>query len=218
MSAINPCLDSLVKDWYAEVYSFCFIMTGHEEAAREITFQTFLYAGADEHFPQEEHAVHLQMMTYAVRTCEDYYLRRIRPRPDRKQLEQLLNFPIRDPLYQFLCDSLVQKAAIVLRFHHGFTIQEIADILKLRPKKVSYLVEKGYFFDPTEYRAFAPKSDPDDTIAQFSDELYLRFEERSVGVENKLRSIRLAADKNIGWVALGILILFAAAALYTAYL
>jgi hypothetical protein len=57
-----------------------------------------------------------------------------------------------------------------------------------------------------------------ETADQISDELYLRFEERSVGLENRLRSIRLFMDHAILWIAMGILALCAAAVFYTSRL
>jgi hypothetical protein len=57
-----------------------------------------------------------------------------------------------------------------------------------------------------------------ETADQISDELYLRFEERSVGLENRLRSIRLFMDHAILWIAMGILVLCAAAVFYTSRL
>jgi hypothetical protein len=57
-----------------------------------------------------------------------------------------------------------------------------------------------------------------ETADQISDELYLRFEERSVGLENRLRRIRLFMDHAILWIAMGILALCAAAVFYTSRL
>lgn len=215
MSKVNSCLDSLLEQWYLEVYRFCFLLSCHGEAAREIAFQTFLYAGADEHFPNDEHTASLKLFSYAYKTCEDYYLRRLRRRPGRVQLQQSVDFPVSDALWSFLHSSPEQKGAIFLCTRLGFSPEEISVIMKLRKSKLSRILAKEAALSSKELDAILPDSE---TLSQISDELYLRFEERSVGLENRLRSLRLSMDRAIIWIALGILLLFAAAALYTARL
>lgn len=59
---------------------------------------------------------------------------------------------------------------------------------------------------------------PENGAGQMVSELYLRFEERNVPLENKLRRFRLWWDRAVIWIAAVILVLFAAAAYYTAHL
>jgi hypothetical protein len=97
----------------------------------------------------------------------------------------------------------------------GFSQKQISDIMRLRSGRVSRILSDKIMLSPAETAVILPDSE---TADQISDELYLRFEERSVGLENRLRSIRLFMDHAILWIALGILILFAAAVFYTARL
>ncbi len=212
MTMPNQSLDLLLNQWYADVFRFSFLLSCHTEAAREITFQTFLYAGCDDYFSEDENEMAAKLFSYAFKTCEDYYLRRLRPLPSRKTLESVAAFPISDELWAFLKKPIKSKAAWFLSSVLLFSPDQIGQILHTRPAKIQSLLSL----------TSAPSSEtiqnivPDwETTSHFSDDLYLRFEERNVKLENKLRSFRQLTDQAVVWAALGLLLLFGAAAWYT---
>lgn len=66
-------------------------------------------------------------------------------------------------------------------------------------------------------QVFAAMARPDaQEREELSDRVYLRFSERSVGFENRWHALRLRFDRMVPYIALFILALFLAAALYTA--
>lgn len=215
MTRINSSLDGLLEQWYFDVYRFNFLLSCHGDAAREITFQTYLYAGADAGFPEAEEAAAQQLFSYAAKTCDDYFLRHMRRISSREKLQQSVSFPISDALWHFLKLPAEEKGILFLHFNMGFSKSQISEILKLRSGKVSRVLSHGTMLPLEETAVILPDSE---TADQISDELYLRFEERSVGLENRLRSIRLFMDHAILWIAMGILALCAAAVFYTSRL
>ena len=121
-------------------------------------------------------------------------------------------FPISDELWAFLKKPIKSKAAWFFSSVLSFSPDQIGQILHTRPAKIQSLLSL----------TSAPSSEtiqnivPDwETTSHFSDDLYLRFEERNVKLENKLRSFRQLTDQAVVWAALGLLLLFGAAAWYT---
>lgn len=215
MSKANDDLDGLLESWYPDVYRLCFLLSCHGVSAREITFQTFLYAASQEcAFPDSEEAA-VYVFSCAIKTCDDYFLRRFRRVKSRKQIQESVSFPISDRLWDFLKLPFSRKAALYLHGALGMSPETVARILHLTPAKTGRLLSRSFSLEPEELRVICP--DPEDS-AQISDELYLRFEERNVSLENRLRDLRLSLDRAIPWIAVGILVLFAAAAAYTAHL
>lgn len=223
MSPVNPTLDSILETWYYDVYRFAFLISGNGRSAEEITFQTFLYVGADSAIgpdPESRGAV----FGKAWQTCEEFYLRRMRRIKGRKQVQESAAFPVSDKLWQYLKLPVKKRAALFLMANLQFTPEEAAHALGPGPGRAGRLwgrdgITSGNslpFVDALpdeEVRAIMP--DRNFTL-QFGDSVFLRFEERSVGLENRLRQFRLAADRAVPWIAVGILILFAAAVIYTA--
>lgn len=215
MALENANFDSLLTRWYPDIYRFCFLLSCHGDAAREIVFQTFLYAGADNCFPTQDLEASVKLFSYAAKTCEDYYLRRMRRIPSRNALCESVTFPISDSLWLFLKLPTRQKGALFLHKNLGFSPQQVSQILRVS------LAKTGRLLAPSACESALSQEDsasivPDyETASQLSDDLYMRFEERNVKLENRLRSIRLSMDQFIPWIALAILGIFAAAALYT---
>ncbi|MCI9360813.1 MAG: sigma-70 family RNA polymerase sigma factor [Hungatella sp.] len=218
MAVENADFDKLLEQWYPDIYRFCFLLSCHGESAREITFQVFLYAGADSNFPSEADKSSVKLFSYAAKTCEDYYLRKIRRLPSQDALQASVCFSVSDSLRNFLKRPPKQKAVFFLHNNLGFSSQQIGEILNLRPSQVDRLfasVSRSSFLSPDDAASIIPDYE---TSSQVSDDLYLRFEERNVKLENRLRDMRLSMDRAIGWIALGILGLFAAAAFYSSRL
>ena len=216
MSKVNQELDRMLEQWYPDVYRFCFLMSCQAQAAEEIAFQTFLYAGSEPEFEgiqPEEEAFHL--FRRAAQTCEDYYLRRMRRMPSRSRLQESVSFPIGDALWELLRRPYRQKAVLFLHYNMGFSAGQIFDLLKSRTVKPERLLGSLPPLAPELTASIIPD---EETLEQVSDELYLRFEERNVRLENRLRNLRYVMDRAVVWIALLILILFAAAAVYTSNL
>lgn len=215
MAVENSNFDHLLEQWYPDIYRFCFLLSCHGDAAREITFQVFLYAGADKAFPAEADQASVKLFSYAARTCEDYYLRSMRRRPSPSALRDSVCFPVSDALRDFLKLPQKQKAALFLHANLGFSSEQISRILNIRPSQAGRLLTSSpshLSLPPDEASVIIPDYE---TSSQISDDLYMRFEERNVELENRLRNIRLSMDRAILWIALGILGIFAAAAFYT---
>ncbi len=215
MTVKNTNFDSLLNQWYLDVYRFCFLLSCHGDAARDLVFQTFLYAGADPNFPDKEPEASMKLFSYAFKTCNDYYLRKMRRIPSRKILSESVTFFVSDTLLNFLKLPVKKKAALVLHKNLSFSISQTQGILNLSHGKAEKLLS------PSASKAALSQEDyvsilPDhETASQISDDLYIRFEERNVKLENRLRDIRLAMDQSIIWIALIILGIFGAAALYS---
>lgn len=218
MAVENAYFDKLLEQWYPDIYRFCFLLSCHGESAREIAFQVFLYAGADGNFPSETDKASVKLFSYAAKTCEDYYLRRIRRLPSQEALQESVCFSVSDSLWNFLKRPPKQKAVFFLHNNLGFSSQQIGEILNLRPPQVDKLFASASrlsFLSSDDAASIIPDYE---TSSQISDDLYMRFEERNVKLENQLRDMRLSMDQAIGWIALGILGLFAAAAFYSSRL
>lgn len=212
MSEVNERLEWLIDLYYPDVYRLCFLLSCHGISADEIVFQTFLDLGSRRDPYPDSEATTADVYSCAMKTCDDFFLRRLRRRQSREQVQQSVAFPITDPLWQFLKLPVPQKTALFLCHHAGLSTDAVSQILHMTPRRLTSLLQ-GAKLPDREISAIAP--DPG-TAAQITDELFLRFEERSVGFENRLREIRLRMDRSIGWIALAILLVFAAAALYTA--
>lgn len=212
MTTPNQSLDLLVNQWYTDIFRFSFLLSCHPKAAEEITFQTFLYAGCDDLFPEEDIQKAAKLFSYAFKTCEDYYLRRLRPRPSRNVLENAADFPISDELWNFLKNPIKAKAAWFLSSSLLFSPDQIGQILHVRSAKAKSLLSLKSALSPETVQSIVPDWE---TTSHFCDDLYLRFEERNVKLENKLRSFRQLTDQAVVWAALGLLLLFGAAAWYT---
>lgn len=212
MSKVNERLEWLIDTYYPDLYRLCFLLSCHGISADEIVFQTFLDLGSREDAYLDSEKTAADVFSCAMKTCDDFFLRHLRRRQSREQVRQSVTFPVTDPLWQFLKLPVQQKAALFLCRHAGLSEDAAARILHIPPGRLARLLREAEL-PAEEVCAIAP--DPD-TAAQITDELFLRFEERSVGFENRLRGIRLWMDRSIVWIALAILLVFAAAAMYTA--
>ena len=205
MSKANSNFEQLIEHWYYPVYRFCFLMTGKHDFAQSATFQTFLYLGAGKSFSSESEEIRT-VFRAAKDTCDDFFFRSARKfsRTEEMSAEvwKFLHLPQRQKIAKILCHNL------------GFPAEVAADVLKTSAANVSRLC-KGQTLPAEAFSQIFPDTFFTET---FYDDLLLRFEERSVGVENRLRRIRLFADRAIIWIALAIVLLFAAAAIYTSRL
>lgn len=239
-----PSFDQLVTDQFPDVYHLCFLLTGEPSSAWQTAFQTFLYMGtadigtaaapqepgegqADQTSELAPEPVSTQMSggiqeqnvlwSFCIRTCTDYYYRKLRRRPSRRRFEETAAFPVSDSLWELFCMPFQKKAAVFFTDHLGFTPERARSVISgkkagLAPAAPSPM-PSGMNGQWEEVIASIPL--PEDGAQQMLSEIYLRFEERNVPLENRLRDIRYWWDHAVIWIAVAIILLFAAAAWYT---
>lgn len=203
MTPICPDFDEYLTNWFADVYRLCFLLCRQPGAAMEQTFQAFLRLGAGQ--PADAQAARTLLFSAAVRQCEDYYLRKPHRKPRRAALEGMgLPFPITDALWRALSLPFGQRAALGL-----LAADFPPDALKPlgaghAPKDATALLDAA--------RAITTAEDAEQAM---SDRVYVRFAERSVGVENRIHAARSRFDRLAPWLALAALALFAFAAWFS---
>lgn len=216
MAIQHSDFDTLLENWYSRVYQFCFLVTTQSSAADDLTFQTFLYAGS-EPAPDTKEAQSVRLFALAWKSCEDYFYRKMRKRSSRESVEKEWGFSsessISDEEWNVLNSSPSKKAAWYLSQTADFSSQDIAQILGCSVSHAQQMTGDHSLPYPA---ALIEKIPPKESFDEMSDRIYLRFEQRNVGLENKLRNFRLFWDKAVIWIALAIVVLFAAAAFYTA--
>lgn len=226
MQISYPSFDQLVTNHFPDVYRLCLLLTKDPSSAWQTAFQTFLYMGTiAEPFPDEA-AEQNALFSWCVRTCTDYYYRKIRRKKRREFFEQEVPFPVSDSLWELLGLPLQKKAAVFFNDYLGFAPERTRLILKgddltqnashktsVTPQGPKGAKEPG---NEQWQQAVASIRPAEDAASQLLGEIYLRFEERNVSLENKLRNIRYWWDHAVIWIAAAIILLFAAAAWYTA--
>jgi len=207
MPHVNPFLDSTFDLFYEHIYTCCFLFTRHEAAARQVAMQTFLHLGAEKEAFTSPRAAELALFRWLLHNCEDFYYRKLRRLPRRRKLAAQLSFPLSDTLYALLRQSLPRRTAFALHHCLGCTLEETAVLMKKTPAAVTALLPQSAAADMCAALRTLPIAAGDK--AQMSDEIYLRFTERSVGAENKLRNLRTFFGRLVIVLAALVLCLFA---------
>ena len=205
MSHINQALAAAFADRYEQIYTCSFLLTRNEVAAKNATMQTFLHLGAEKQVFPSPRTAELALFGWLLHNCEDFYYRKLRRLPSRRSLAA--SFPVSDRLYAFLRRPLPQRTAFALRHVLGCTLEESAALIKKSPAAVTALLPEG---PADELLADLCKlSVTAEDKEQLESDLYLRFSERSVGVENKLLHIRSVFQRAAVVLAVLVLGLFA---------
>lgn len=202
-----PDLDSDIAAFRDALWRFCLLLTRRPSAAESAAFQTFLYYGSGT--AQTRGREHL--FRWAYRACVDQLYRRGgRPLP-RHRLADALDREIGDDLWSLMRAPLKRRAAAFLVRSLGMSGDEAAFALSTSQKKISRLaVDSTEAFDQLD--ELEPRAD---WAERLSDEIFLRFSERSVRFENRLLRIRSAADRAMPWIGLAIAAFCAAAVWYS---
>lgn len=216
---IRPDMEQLTERWFYPVYRFCYLMTGNPRSAEETTFQTFLYIGDEKRrrpefrTSAEEDALQAaDVFACAKKTCDDFYLRGMRRIKSRSKMQAETQFPVSDALWAFLHLPLKQKEALYLHAQTGLSAALIAEILHVPERRIDAYLKRSSALSEEEIKHIMPSASFTET---FYDDILYRFEVRSVSVENHLRNIRLFIDRNVWILAALVLLLFAAAVIYT---
>lgn len=212
MLHIVPEFDQIYLAEAQGVYRLCFLLARRPGAARRLTFESFLRLGAakEERVADPARARAL-LYGAAVRLCDDYYLRKARRLPARKWLEEAeLPFAVTDGLWALLREPFTRRAMAGL-CAAGFGEDEAYGLLRRARRLPTRRVSPG------EAQLSACKSvglTQEETLA-VSDEVYARFSERSVGVENAIHAAKSAFDRALPLLTALVLLLFAAAVFMT---
>ena len=212
MARLYDGLEALAEAEGGAAYRFCLLLTGRTRAAERAAFQGFLYlSGETGPLSAEEERRRLYALLF--RTAEDVWYRRSSSPLRRAALEEELGAPVSDRLWRFLRRSLKRKAAFWLVRCAGFSEEDAAAVLRLRPRRLQgYLAAEA---EPDALRgellALSPAPAWEE---QLGDNLLLRCQERNVPLENRLLRIRSAADRAVPYLALAVVLLCAAAVWY----
>lgn len=202
--------DALYNKEYLDIYRLCFLLVRHGKAAEEMAFQTFLKMGTEK-VEYDEKGERLTLYSHCLRTCEDFYYRKLRRRPGKKALEEMqLCFPVTDALVELLHQTFLKRACLFLHGFYEFSLDDTARIAKCPIFRAGHMV-KDYNAETAQLiNSILPDGEFHE---QLNDRIYMRFSERSVSVENALAGIRSWFDRAVPFLAL-IVVLFMIFAVY----
>lgn len=212
MSKICNQFETFYEAWNAPIGALCFLLTGHRADSRDVSFQTFLRLGGAKDPEIGKDEARMLLFSSAVRLCDDYYLKKLRKPHSRKTLEmQNLPFPVTDAVCALLRLPFRRRAALALS-HFGFSLQEIAQLLHIRPETAEKLIADPQI--PGWQGALDSMTMTEDEAYILNDRIYERFAVRSVGVENAIHDARNAFDRALPYLAAAVLALCALAVWY----
>lgn len=212
MSQICHHFETYYEAWNTQIGALCFLLTGHRADSRDVAFQTFLRLGGAKNPDIAENEARMLLFSSAVRLCDDYYLKKLRKPQSRKTLEmQDLSFPVTDAVLSLLRLPFKRRAALALS-HFGFTLQETAQLLHIRPDAAGKLTADPQI--PGWQEALNSMGMTEDEAYVLSDRIYERFAVRSVGVENAIHDARNAFDRALPYLAAAVFALCALAVWY----
>ena len=207
MAKICTSFDSFFESWHQPLWRLCFIITRGRAPADELAFQALLRLGAakDPHIGEQD--ARMLLFERAVFLGFDYFGHRPHRLPKIETIKNgRLIFPMTDSLYALMKLPLARRCALCLTAE-GFTQEEIAAILRVRPHKAARLsAAPGIPHWREDVMAVAQE---EDDVQRLSDRVYERFAERSVGVENAIHAVRQGFDRVAPFLALAVLALFA---------
>lgn len=208
MHAVCEGFDAYFGLWVQDVYRLCFVMTGSGKNARDLTFKTFLRLGAAKDPQIKENDAKFLLFSSGFTLCVDYFGQKMRRSPSRMALEAMnLPFPVTDNLCVLLKLPLARRGALCLA-QAGFSEDEIA---KIAGRSAAQFACSSTPKAVSGREAVSTILFSEDDAYALSDEIYARFAERSVGVENKIHAVRIGFDKIAPYLALAVLIFFAVA-------
>ncbi len=211
MDVLCKNFDQIFSEEQGDAYALAFLLTRSKKAADAVFLHALLTLAAKD--PSSD-AEAREILTGAVLDeCEDYYLRKLRRAPRREILALGLPFPLTDALWALLKEPYALKAAAFLTGRMGYDVNKTAAFHYMSSARVEQLCDMKLNLKPLAAVQMTAQE------AQGAlDAVYMRFSERNVPLENRLRRFRRAVDNLVPWLALLVVALFVAAALYTANL
>ena len=208
MHAVCEGFDDFFSAWHQDVYRLCFAMTGSAKDARDLTFKTFLRLGAAKDPKIKEIEAKFLLFSSGYTLCVDFFGKKMRRMPGRKALEAMnLPFPVTDSLCVLLRYPLARRGALCLA-QSGFSEEEIA---KIAGKSAAQFACASTSETASARETVSSIVFDENGADALSDEIYARFEERSVGVENAIHDFRIRFDRLAPYLALAVLVIFAVA-------
>lgn len=140
--------DAVYDQFAAAVYRLCYSLLLNREDAEDVTQESFVYAFRNLHrFNPQKSSLKTWLFTIAISRCRNMYRRSRPPLIDLAQLLQLVGSKADAPEAMFAhqtAQEAVERAlrrlsprlreSIVLRYGHGLTYREIADVMRCPQK------------------------------------------------------------------------------------
>lgn len=153
-------VESLIRDYYPDIYKYCYHHTYQVADAEDLTQETF--SRFIKHIDQYEHQYKLKNYLYTIarNLLKDHYKRKsdqffdeARDRASGNHFEQQSVSLKQDPIHQVENQLLLEWALsqlatefreiIVLHYFNELKISEIAKILCIKPTLVKYRLKRG---------------------------------------------------------------------------
>ncbi len=139
------CIEELVLKYSNTLYKICIVMLCNEQDAKDAVQDTFCrYLEKRPDFTNEEHGK-AWLIRVASNICRDMLRARSRhPKVSIDDLSNVLAAPAqRDVLTELMELPPKQKAVIYLHYVDGYSVKEIADILKITESAVKKRMQRG---------------------------------------------------------------------------
>lgn len=139
------CIEELVLKYSNTLYKICIVMLCNEQDAKDAVQDTFCrYLEKRPDFANEEHGK-AWLIRVASNICRDMLRARSRhPKVSIDDLSNVLAAPAqRDVLTELMELPPKQKAVIYLHYVDGYSVKEIADILKITESAVKKRMQRG---------------------------------------------------------------------------
>ncbi len=200
-NSIYRGFDSVYAAESASVYRLCFLIARDPDEAHKLTFDSFLRLGG----MKEDDLRDPRMVLYrnAVILCEDWMARKIRKKPYISENgKKPFPFPYEDNMKPFLLSSYARRMALGLCCA-GMSPEE-------GRKLAGYMVSRKMRKLKDEEMQLAKKMiPPEDEISLLTDQIYERFAQRNVRVENAIHGVKSAFDRVAPYLAFLVLLFFA---------
>jgi RNA polymerase sigma-70 factor, ECF subfamily len=150
----------LYERYAAGIYRLCYSLVLHQQDAEDVVQEVFVYAFKNlKRYHADKSAFKTWLYTIAVSRCRNTYRRKRLPQID---LSQLFNLNIAAPksetpeaayAHRAATDALIQalvtlpanlREALVLRYGHGLTYREVAEVMNCPPKTAESRVRLGH--------------------------------------------------------------------------
>lgn len=217
MAIAYPEFSLLYERWSTQVYRCCLLLTMEPKGAEEAMLRTFLQVGEKKTVYPNQQMERLALFHWAIRCSEDHFYRRARRKPKRETLASLVPFPVDNGLWELLQRPLKEKAAFYLVECLGSSAEEAGRTLGISTGRAQRLAAAaGAGRTEERKRSVSSIQLKEETKQQLADLVYIEFDGRHAALKNRLRRFKSGLDRAAPWLALAVILIGIAAALYTA--